>query len=121
MKRLLRIIPVIFSGILVLGLALTPTYTLAATSVDQMIMSAKTKADHENLAKYYEDEAVNLKAQAAEHKKMAVSYRSLSTGKGGMAGFVAHCDRLVAKYEAMAADNEALAKLHHQFAAKLEN
>ena len=120
MNRLLRILPVIFSGIVVIGLVTSPSYTLAAVSVEQMIESAKTKADHENLAKYYENAANNLKAQAEQHKKMSVSYRAMSVGKGGLGGFVAHCEKLVAKYEALAADNEALAKLHHQFAEKLD-
>ena len=120
MKILLRAIPVLIACVLITGMAIAPTYVLAGASIDQMIESAKTRADHEELARYYEDEANSLNARAEEHKKMSVAYRAMSTGKGGLAGFVAHCDRLSAKYKEMAADDQALAKLHHQFADAME-
>ena len=121
MNIVLRLITTLFACVLVIGMTAVPSYVLAGTAVDQMIESAKTKADHEKLAIYYEDAANTLNAKAEEHKKMAIAYRAMTTtNKGGLAGFVAHCDRLVAKYEEMAADNQELAKLHHQFAAALE-
>ena len=49
---------------------------------------------------------------------MERSYQIMSQGKGGVKGFVAHCKKLVTKYEELAKEDLELAKLHHQFAEK---
>ena len=109
----------IFAGIvsaLLVWPAIIPSDAVAGEPLDQMIESAKTKADHEAIATYYEDEAKAYQAKTEEHRKMSAAYRSMGTGKGtGTAAFVAHCNKLVTKYEELAKDNLELAKLHRQF------
>jgi len=120
----LPLLPLIFGGIvsaLLVWSAFIPSDAVAGAALEQMIESAKTKEDHETIAKHYEDEANVLQAKVEEHKKMSGAYRVMTPGKGGVAGFVAHCDKLIAGYEGMAADNRALAKLHHQFAEESEH
>ena len=117
-------LPLIFGGIvsaLLVWSAFISLDAVAGAAMEQMIENAKTKEDHETIAKHYEDEANALQAKVEEHKKMSAAYRIMASGKGGVAGFVAHCDKLIAGYEEMAAENRELAKLHHQFAEKLEH
>ena len=109
----------IFAGIVSALLAVSmivPPVAAADMSLDQMIENAKTKADHEAIAKHYEDEAKTYQAKAEEHKKMERSYQIMSQGKGGVKGFVAHCKKLVTQYEELAKEDLELAKLHRQFA-----
>ena len=120
MKIVMRFIPAVFVCVLSAGAAIAPSYVLAGMPVEQMIEGAKTKADHEAIAQYYEDEAKADQAKAEEHKKMSVAYSAMTTGKGGHAAFVAHCNRLATKYNELANENLALAMQHHKFAASLE-
>jgi len=111
----------IFTGIVSALLAWSPVVPPAAAadmSLDQMIENAKTKADHEAIAKHYEDDAKTYQAKAEEHKKMEASYRIMSQDKAKLTAFVAHCKKLVTKYEELVKEDLELAKLHHQFAAQ---
>ena len=83
----------------------------------QKIETAKTRADHEALAAFYEQEAKTAQAKAEEHKEMAKSYSKI----GHLVekhNILQHCDRLVKDYEAAAKENLALAKLQRELAAK---
>ena len=85
-------------------------------SVEQKILAAKSKAEHEELAVHYEQEAKTLQAKAEEHKEMAKAY-----GKSPLAekhDFARHCNSIAQKYEAAAKDDLALAKLHRSLAKK---
>ena len=117
------LLQLIFTGIVITLVALSPVVPPVAAadmSLDQMIENAKTKADHEAIAKHYEAEAKTYQAMAEQHKKMEASYQIMSQGKGGVAGFVAHCKKLVSKYEELAKEDLELARLHRQFAKKLD-
>jgi len=114
MKKLLTLIPVAIIGTVLIGCAVTQSNAVTGMPMEEMIQSAKTKADHEALAKHYEDEASAFQAKAEEHKRMAGAYRNV--GKGGGAAFVGHCDRLIAQYQEAAKENLELAKLHRQMA-----
>ncbi|MGQ0657090.1 MAG: hypothetical protein ACT4NU_03190 [Chromatiales bacterium] len=116
----------LISGALLLG-AMAPLASMGVQvamemdKMEQMITTASTETDHEALAAQYESEAKSLLEMAEHHKAMAKAYESLATGgfKGGAAAFVAHCKRLVAKYEEAAAEYTQLAMLHHQLAAEM--
>jgi len=113
----------IFAGIVSALLAwpmIVSQAVAADMSMDQMIENAKTKADHEAIANLYEDDAKANQAKAEEHKRKERSYKIMSQGKGGVAGFVAHCKKLVTQYEELAKEDQELAKLHRQFANKVE-
>ena len=100
-----------------LGAIIVPGYA-AESGFVEAIANAKTPADHEALAQRYESEAKELAAKAAEHKRMATSYRTM--GGRTNVGYVAHCEKLSAAYDAAAREDSELAKLHHQFAAQLQ-
>jgi hypothetical protein len=67
----------------IVSLALIPMFGLLGSctinphSMDmtQAVQSAKTRSDHESLAKHYEDAAKEMQAKAAEHKKMLANTR----------------------------------------------
>lgn len=42
----------------------------------QAVQSAKTRSDHENLAKHYQDAAKEMQAKAAVHKKLLAQYEA---------------------------------------------
>lgn len=110
------------AGLLALSLSLGE-YALSAgqesSSQAQKIESAKTRADHEALAAFYEQEAKTLQAKAEEHKEMGKSYGKIGHLKEKH-NLVQHCDRLVEKYKGAAQDSLALAKLHRELAAKAQ-
>lgn len=120
MKRLSMILATV---VLMLAAATLPATRAIAQSevvtddnLDQAITSAKTPADHEAIAAYYEQEAVGAKKKADLHRREAESYRKLNIAKPvGMANM---CDRIVAMWDKISADNLKLAKDHHEMAKK---
>ena len=86
-------------------------------AMQQKVESARTKADHEDLAGYYEHEAKALQAKVIVHEQMVRSY-SWSGYSSTNTDFVRHCNLLVGKYRSAAEDNLALARMHRELAAK---
>ena len=104
-------------GLTLGGYAIGADQGQEAVSMEQQILNAKTKADHEALAAQFEQEAKALQAQADEHKAMAKAY-SQNPALEAKRGLVTHCNRLAEKYAEAAKEDIALAKLHHQLAEK---
>ena len=88
-------------------------------NVEQMIADAKTPADHEAIAAYYEKEAKAAHQQHAEHQQMSDSYAKIPVLKT-KTGAVSHCNAIAKKYEGIAKDYEALAKVHKEMAKPAE-
>jgi len=79
------------------------------------VQNATSKADHEALAKHYEDAAEEMQLKAEEHKKLLSQYESKSYLYGRQAqDFKAHCLRLIDVYEKAAEENLHMAKMHRQ-------
>jgi hypothetical protein len=81
-------------------------------SIDQMVTEAKTPADHEAIAVYYDKEAQVAHQKQVEHKKLADLYDVTPKLKGGTMS--KHCSDAAKKYEGIAKDYEALAKVHRE-------
>lgn len=83
-------------------------HQLTADNLNQMIASAKTPADHEAIADYYEN-------QAAENQKMVVYHAGMANmfTKGA---HPSNCRELVKQYRAAAEAAGALAKEHRAMA-----
>jgi hypothetical protein len=95
------------------GVAEAQTFNL-----EKAVREAKTPAEHEAIAAYYDKEAATAKAKAAEHHRLAENYRTLAATPRGQ-GFQPmgnHCQQLAQNYESIAADNTALAAAHRQMA-----
>ena len=82
-------------------------------NLEHMITEAKTPADHEAIATYYEKEAQEARRKQTEHQQMRDEYAKIPVLKT-KTGAVAHCDAIAKKYEEIAKDNEALAQMHRE-------
>jgi hypothetical protein len=81
------------------------------------VQSAKTAADHEALAKHYEEAAKEMRTKAEEHKKMLVQYQAKKDLYRKQAqDLINHCQGLIRVYEQAAADNLSMAKSHREIA-----
>jgi hypothetical protein len=107
---------------LALGIGVLPGVWSApayAESIDDQIATAKTAADHEAIAKWYDDQAKEAEQKAEEHRKMGEAYKK-EPGPFGMtkAHFHEHCEALARNYTAQAKEDRALAAEHREMAKK---
>jgi hypothetical protein len=95
---------------------------LGATVTDDNIYAslaaAKTAADHEALAAYYQGKASKALDQAKAHEKMEKTYERWGSGKE-QAQHSVHCKGLIKSYENLAASYQQLAKDHLEIAKGL--
>ncbi len=80
------------------------------------VQNAESKADHEALAKHYEEAAKEMQLKVEEHKKILIQYQREPwlIGKQQATGFGVHCQRLIDVYEKAAEENLEMAKMHRQ-------
>ena len=109
------------AGLMLLATAALPTIRADAQqavvtddNLNQMITNAKTPADHEAIAAYYQQEATAAKEKADLHRRAAESYRKLNIAHP--VGMANHCDGVAAMWDKIAADNSKLAKEHQEMA-----
>jgi hypothetical protein len=94
------------------GVAEAQTFNL-----EKAVSEAKTPADHEAIASYYDKEAATAKDKAAEHRRLAEIYRTqAASGRAPLQPMGMHCQQLAQIYESAAADDAALAAAHRQMA-----
>jgi len=107
-----RIASAFVLSVILAGCASEPTSPPA--DLVQRIETARTPADHEALASYYDREASAARASAAAHRKMAASYQGMVAGGRGGASMPAHCNAIVRSQEAIATEYEGMAVAHRQ-------
>ena len=90
-------------------------------TITHLVETAQTKADHEAVAKLFEEEAAQLDKKAADHQRLADHYhKGLGIHHEASAASLAkHCDNLVKNYKASATDAREMAKLHRAVAKAL--
>lgn len=85
----------------------------------QAVKNARTSADHNALAKRYEDAAREMDIKVREHKKELEEYEYNSNHYGKRAqDLQAHCRGLIRYYEQAAEANREMAEIHRQLAAE---
>lgn len=99
-------------GLTLAGCATSPQ--APSSELLQKIESARTRADHENLAAYYNKAAQDARSTAEGHRKMAKSYQSWQTAGRGGSGIYSHCNALAAQYDKAAEEYAAMAATHRQ-------
>jgi len=102
--------------LLALGL-LTACAEMNPHSMDmsQAVQSATSKADHEALAKHYDEAADEMQLKVDEHKKLLSQYESKAYLYGRQAeDLKAHCQELITVYEKAVAANRKMAAIHRQ-------
>ena len=83
--------------------------------MSQAVQNAESKADHEALAKHYEEAANEMQLKVEEHKKLLSQYQSKSYLYGKQAqSFKDHCQWLINAYEKAAEENLSMANMHRQ-------
>ena len=83
-------------------------------NLDQMIASAKTPAEHEAIAAFYEQQATDAKKKAKLHRNTADTYRKLNISKP--VGMAEMCDGIAAMWDKIAADSSRAAEAHREMA-----
>jgi len=103
-------------GIVATGLVLGALSASAAVPDPATVAAAKTAADHEAIAKGYEEEAGALDKLAATHSNLGETYTKQGGGKSLQAAQAKHCDSVALKLAAAAKEERALAAQHHKMA-----
>ncbi len=113
----MRRVAVLLGGVLlVLGMTLATIRAGAQPEVvtndnlNQMIAKAKTPADHEAIAAYYDHEGANNDKMAELHRASENIYTKTTN--------VLHCKALIKSYEEAAREDQALAAWHREMAKK---
>lgn len=83
-----------------------------STVTAAQIEAARTPADHEAIARAYDEEAASLERKAEAHEGMAKIYRAGGAPKAHSPNMTSHCERLVSQYRGAAKEARALAAEH---------
>ena len=120
MRLSIRVV-VLVAGLLA-ALVSAPTFTTAEDdkNLEALVANAKTAADHEAIAKIYDEEAAKARAKAEEHRKMGAKYTHFESANPKTQGvhfdMPKHCANLVKSYEAVAKEAEEMATAHRAMA-----
>jgi RecA-family ATPase len=115
-------LPVLILLVLIaVGLNACTTGSKHGAKAEDMIGTATTKSDHEAIADHYQQEAEEALNKAEQMRKHIEAYESgkMQTIPRQKEIFVRHCKAMLKKYNEIAQDNEALAKLHREMAGGL--
>jgi len=117
----MRAILAIAAAVVMGGVLSSCTIDPHRMDMTQAIQNAKSRTDHESLAKHYEDAAKEMQNKAAEHKKLLAQYESNKSLYGKHAQtLMSHCQGLVRVYEQAAAENMSMGKSHRDMAAEVK-
>lgn len=92
---------------------------LTKKELHDLLMSAKTKADHQRIADHYRAEVERLKEEAKEHEEMAAMYRQhppLLAAKHPWAVGEKHCRGIAQRLRQAAEKTNDLAGMHEAMA-----
>ena len=96
--------------------AATQPAVVSDDNLDQMIASAKTPAEHEAIAAFYDQKAAEAGKKAELHRNTADTYRKLKISKP--VGMAEMCEGIAAMWAKIAADDSKLAKDHREMAGQ---
>ena len=104
--------------LLAVGVCLPMAAAGGETDIIEQVRTAKTSADHQAIAGYYDAQAAAAKGKAAEHRKMAATYTAGgSIGKGaGPIPLPQHCQTLAKDYDEQASHFTSMADTHRELA-----
>ncbi len=109
---------IFFAILAILGLLASCAMNPHPMDMTNAIRSAKASADHNALAKHYEDTAQEMQLKVVEHKKILEEYEAhpYYYGRGTPQDMAAHCRALIHYYEQAAEENISMARAHRQMA-----
>ncbi len=116
-----RVILLLAGAVLMLAATTLPAFRAVAQqtvvtddNLDQATASAKTPADHEAIAAYYDKEAADNENKAKIHHAQHHIYEKFHLKVGTDMG--PHCDALAKEYQRAADQDKALAAGHREMA-----
>lgn len=112
MRAKLAIAGVFFTGLVGCNTMVGPT----ANDIPASIATATTPGDHQKIADYFTQKAVEYDAEAAQHDRMARSYTNRPKGEFG--SMISHCRSLRDQFVSAAKTARTMAQEHRQMAAK---
>jgi hypothetical protein len=119
MRRLGTIVIAVAVLGLMAALSLPVGIAQPGDDIAQQIREAKTPADHQALAAWYEKEAQAAEQLASKHFMMRQVYAAArAMERKDQAG--EHCAFVAKKYQEMAKEYESLAVIHNMVAAQLK-
>jgi len=89
------------------------------SEIPESISTARTPADHQRIAAFFVQKAVDYDAEAALHDKMSKSYRG-PYSKGNPESMASHCRSLRDKFSASAKEARELAQAHRELAESVK-
>lgn len=103
-----------------------------AAGLEQKIVAARTRADHQEIAAVYEQQAEGDRAASQRHRGFARAYErgyapgrpkigSASSVRREYKSSIAHCENLARIYQQGAEENLALAREHHRLVAETKD
>ena len=108
-----------FAVLAVLGLLASCAQLPHPMDMTQAVQSAKTRADHEALARHYENMAQSMQEKMQKHKKLLEQYETQSAHYGREAeDLKAHSNALIRFYEQAAEANMSIAASHRKMAVE---
>lgn len=121
MKRTVSILSVLSLALVMtvaaFGQAPTKPEHLSKQQLNTLIATAKTPAEHQRIAQFYQAQAQDFLAQAKEHEAMVAAYKANpSLTAKNQAATINHCQYFVEKFKDLAAKSQELAQLHTQMA-----
>ncbi|HEX9198440.1 MAG TPA: hypothetical protein VF865_02700 [Acidobacteriaceae bacterium] len=95
---------------------------LSKQQLNTLIATAKTPAEHQRIAQFYQSQAQDYLAQADEHAAMVAAYKSnLSlTNNKNQASTISHCEYFVQTFKDLAVKSQELATMHEQMAKEAD-
>lgn len=113
MKSKIRVLFLIIMGLLFSAVQMN-AYSM---DMGQAVQDAKTPANHEAVAKFYDEAAKEMQAKVQEHKKMYEQYQAESQyyGRQGL-DMASMCQGLIRAYEKAATENLEMAASHRKMA-----
>jgi hypothetical protein len=129
MKRTLSILSILSLAFVMTVAALGQTTSASQTKpehfskrqLNTLIATARTPAEHQRIAQYYQAKAQDYLAQAKEHEQMVAAYKANpSLTAKSQASTINHCEYFVQTFKDLAAKSQELAQLHEQMAKEAE-
>jgi hypothetical protein len=95
---------------------------LSKQELMSLIANAKTPAEHQRLANYYQATAKDYLAESKMHEEMADQYRAnaLTSSSKFATGTVSHCEYISKSLKASAEQSQKLAHEHEEMAVEAQ-
>jgi len=93
---------------------------LTRQEISALIVSARTPAEHQRIADYFNAKALGLFAESAMHQKMAEEFKAnpVTNSAKQQTGTVNHCEYFATALRSRAEHFQQLAQQHEQMAAQ---